>query len=77
MVSAAGVQGIVTRPESRDHLTLRLALAGNDINRDTLVEPLKQSVRSVCRVRLDEVEFVAADAISADAPGMVDERDWG
>lgn len=77
VVTAAGVQGIVTRPESRDHLTLRLALAGNDSNTDALVEPLKQSVRSVCRVRLDEVEFVAADAISADAPGMVDERDWG
>ena len=41
-----------------------------------LVEPLKEAVRGVCRVRLDEVVFVDRDAIPEDSPGMLDERLW-
>jgi phenylacetate-CoA ligase len=70
-----GIQGIVTRPGTRDHLTLRVALT-NDADSAALVEPIKESVRAVCRVRVDEVEFVDLSAIPADAPGMEDRRDW-
>jgi hypothetical protein len=41
-----------------------------------LAEKIKAQVRGVCRVKLDEVAFVAPDAIAADAPGMVDQRNW-
>ncbi|MCI0398514.1 MAG: phenylacetate--CoA ligase family protein [Chloroflexi bacterium] len=67
-------QGIVTRPENRDHFTLRVALAGETADPAALVQPFKESVRRICRVRLDEVVFV--EAIPAEAPGMVDAREW-
>ncbi len=69
------VQGVVTRPETRDCLSLRVVLA-EDADRETLAEQLKASVQAACRVRVDEIDFVAADAIPAGAPGMVDERSW-
>jgi phenylacetate-CoA ligase len=69
------VQGIVTRPETRDYLSIR-AVVAEDADREMLAEQLKASVKAACRVRVDEIEFVAADAIPAGAPGMVDERSW-
>jgi phenylacetate-CoA ligase len=69
------VQGIVTRPETRDYLSLR-AVVAEDADREKLAEQLKASVQAACRVRVDEIEFVTADAIPAGAPGMVDERSW-
>lgn len=69
------VQGIVTRPENRDHFTLRVSLA-EETDQESLAYSLKESVRGVCRVRVDEVEFVPAEALPADAPGMVDRREW-
>jgi phenylacetate-CoA ligase len=76
VIAAKAFQGIVTRPEARDYFTLRVALADNAAESAPLVEPLKEAVRSVCRVRLDEVVFVGQDAIPEDAPGMLDERAW-
>lgn len=69
-------QGVVTRPENRDHFTLRVALAEETTGDSGLAEKLKESVRNACRVRLDEVEFVSSEALPAGAPGMIDERDW-
>ena len=76
VIAAKAFQGIVTRPEARDYFTLRVALADDAAESAPLVEPLKEAVRSVCRVRLDEVVFVGQDAIPEDAPGMLDERAW-
>jgi phenylacetate-CoA ligase len=73
---AKAFQGIVTRPEMRDYFTLRVVIAEGADDVINLLEPLKEAVRSVCRVRLDAVEFVSADAIPDDAPGMLDERSW-
>jgi phenylacetate-CoA ligase len=69
------VQGIVTRPETRDYLSLR-AVVAEDADRETLAEQLKASVQAACRVRVDAIEFVTGEAIPAGAPGMVDERSW-
>jgi phenylacetate-CoA ligase len=70
-----GIQGIVTRPDVRDHLALRIVLEGAP-DRTALVEPIKESVRAVCRVRVDEVVFVDPDDIPADGPGIEDRREW-
>lgn len=69
------IQGIVTRPENRDHLALRV-VASKGSDQEALIEQLKASVTAACRVRVDEVNFVAPDAIPPGAPGMVDEREW-
>jgi phenylacetate-CoA ligase len=70
-------QGVVTRPADRDHFVLRLALAEEVAEPDRLGEQIKESVRALCRVRLDEVEWVPAAEIPAGAPGMLDRREWG
>lgn len=69
------IQGIVTRPGNRDYLALRV-VASESSDQEALIEPLKASVTAACRVRVDEVDFVAPDAIPPGAPGMVDERKW-
>ncbi len=75
------VQAVVTRPDGvRDHLALRVAAplpAGEgqgEGSRAALAEALKAAVQGVCRVRVDEVDFVQ---LATDAPLVVDERDWG
>jgi phenylacetate-CoA ligase len=66
------VQGIVTRPETRDQFTVRVVLEeGTEL---AAVEgPLKEAVRGACRVSVDAVEV---GQIPGDARGMVDGRDW-
>jgi phenylacetate-CoA ligase len=76
VADVAAFQGVVSRPEDRDHFLLRVSLAGDAAASPGLVEPLKEGVRAACRVRLDEVEFVPPETIPPGAPGMLDERDW-
>lgn len=69
------IQGVVTRVEDRDFLTIRLAV-DDDADRQALVEPLQESIRATCRVRVDDIVFVEATELPADGPGMVDDRQW-
>ena len=69
------IQGIVTRQDNRDYLALRVVLASGTDHK-ALLDQLKASVQAACRVRVDEVNFVATDAIPHGSPGMVDEREW-
>jgi hypothetical protein len=46
------------------------------VDETAVADNLKQIIPNICRVRVDEVEFVAAGTIQPDAPGMVDARDW-
>jgi phenylacetate-CoA ligase len=73
----AAVQGVVDRAaDQQDTFELRVALANPSIGSAALVGTLQEAVRQACRVRVDRVEFVAADAITAGAPGLVDQRRW-
>jgi phenylacetate-CoA ligase len=69
------IQGAVSRPENRDHLTIRIVV-DEGADRQDLVGPLKESIRATCRVRVDDIVFVPANELPADAPGMIDEREW-
>jgi phenylacetate-CoA ligase len=73
----AAVQGVVDRADQQDTFELRVALAEGDAGSDVLAGALQEAVRQACRVRVDRVKFVAADAITAGAPGLVDRRHWG
>ncbi|MGD9100595.1 MAG: AMP-binding protein [Anaerolineae bacterium] len=68
-------QAVVRRPENRDELTLRVVLA-EDAEREALTQTLGMAVKAACRVGVDEVEFVPAEALEEGAPLMVDERSW-
>ncbi len=70
------VQGVATRSDGhKDHFTLRVEVA-DGVDETAVADPLKQAIQNVCRVRVDTLEFVAKGTITADTPGMVDERDW-
>jgi phenylacetate-CoA ligase len=69
------VQGVVRRPEHKDHFSVRIEVEG-EVDEATVAEQLQGAVRNLCRVRVDEVEFVSEGTITADTPGMLDERTW-
>jgi phenylacetate-CoA ligase len=72
----ARAQAVVTRPENRDELTLRVVLADESAERGPLTDQLGTAIRSACRVKVDRVEFVLADALGEDAEVILDERTW-
>jgi phenylacetate-CoA ligase len=71
-----GFQARVTRPENRDSFTLRVALADESLDRQTLTETLSQVVQSACRVKVDQVKFVPSDEFDEDAEIIADKRTW-
>jgi phenylacetate-CoA ligase len=71
----AAFQAVVSRPGDSDEVTLRVRLAeGTD--GEAVSGPLKEAVRAVCRVRVNEVAFVSATELAAESPVIVDERQW-
>lgn len=74
---ASAVQGIVSRPDDKDHFLVKIALNDSTADTTSLVEPLHAAIQQACRVRANDIEFVSGDDLDATAPGMVDARDWG
>ncbi|MGB3905360.1 MAG: phenylacetate--CoA ligase family protein, partial [Anaerolineae bacterium] len=72
----ARAQAVVTRPENRDELSLRVVLADEAADHEQLTMVLGEAIRAACRVRADRIEFVAADAVAEDAKVILDERSW-
>ncbi len=68
------IQGIITRPELRDHFVLHVLPAQPVADPDATAAAIAQAVRELCRVRVDDVHFV--DDLPEDAPVMVDQRTW-
>ncbi len=76
-VSGIGrAQAVVTRPETRDQLTLRVVLSDESVDREVLSQALDVAVQSACRVKVDRVEFMPSDALAEDAIPILDERSW-
>jgi hypothetical protein len=72
----ARAQAIVMRPENRDQLTLRVVLSDDTADREALSQALNAAVQAACRVKVDRVEFIPADALDEDAAPILDERSW-
>ncbi len=69
-------QAIVTRPETRDHVELRIELKDTAVDQNALNEEVKTTVGQACRLKIDVVNFVEAGSIEASARAVVDERSW-
>jgi len=69
-------QAVVTRLGNRDQLILRVVLADESADREALTQGLSAAVQSACRVKVDQVEFIPADALAEDATVILDERSW-
>jgi phenylacetate-CoA ligase len=72
----ARAQAVVTRPENRDQLTLRVVLSDESLDREALTKGLGAAVQAACRVKVDQVEIVPADVLPEDAGPILDQRTW-
>ncbi len=70
------IQAAVSRPEQRDILLLRVVPSDKDADREALTTALMNAVQASCRVKVDQVEFIASEELAEDAPLIVDQRSW-
>ena len=69
-------QAIVTRPETRDYVELRVELTDTSVDREALSADVKAAASQACRLKIDEVVFIEVGSIDASARTVVDERNW-
>jgi phenylacetate-CoA ligase len=69
-------QAVVTRPQFRDELVIKIELANENIDREKLTEEFGKKFQDVCRLRLDRFEFVPKGTIPEGAKGIVDQRTY-
>ena len=67
-------QLVVTRPQHRDEMTLKVELANEAADKERLRSALDKDFRDVCKVRFDRVEFVPKGTIAEGAKRIADER---
>jgi phenylacetate-CoA ligase len=67
-------QLVVTRPQNRDDMVLKIELGDDAADKEKLKGALDKSFRDTCKVRFDRVEFVAEGSIAEDAKHIIDER---
>ncbi len=71
----AQYQAVVTRPGTRDDLTLKVELKTEEgIDKEQLASELNQVVSEALRIKVDQVEFVAKGVIPEWHKLIVDER---
>jgi phenylacetate-CoA ligase len=68
------VQGVVTQPDNQDYFVVKAEVEG-DVDETAVSTQLKEMIRNLCRVRVDEVQLVAPGSLG-DGTGMVDGRAW-
>lgn len=69
-------QAVITRPENRDELALRVVLSDKTTDRESLKRRLAAAIQSSCRVKVDRVEFGEADLLDPEAAIILDNRVW-
>jgi phenylacetate-CoA ligase len=69
-------QLVVTRPQNRDDMLLKVELADKNTDKEKLKNALDKSFKDTCKVRFDRVEFVAEGTIDESAKHIVDEREY-
>ena len=67
-------QLVVTRPQNRDEMVLKVELSDKTVDKEKLKNALDKGFRDICKVRFDSVEFVAQGNISEGDKHIVDKR---
>lgn len=67
-------QLVVTRPQNRDEMVLKVELADEAADKEKLKSGLDKNFRGICKVRFDRIEFVAKGTIPEEAKSIVDDR---
>ena len=73
----ARVQVVVERPKERDEMTIKIELKSEECDKALLSEEITRKFHSLCQLRPDRVEFVAAGTIGEGAKMVIDLRKWG
>ena len=69
------IQAIITRPENKDHVLLKVEL-NEGADGTGLDEQLKALAKAAIRLRIDEVEIVETGGINAGERTVQDKRNW-
>jgi phenylacetate-CoA ligase len=70
------LQAVVEREGFKDLLTIRAEIETPGAGGDKLEQELKETVKDVCGLKVDKVEFVKKGTISEKDRLIVDRRDW-
>jgi phenylacetate-CoA ligase len=69
-------QFYVSRTGQRDEMALKVELKDEAIDREKLADEVNRRFQSLCRLKIDRIEFVGKGTISAERQTIVDERTW-
>ena len=69
-------QAVVNRKGERDKLTINLELKDEAVDKHKLTNDLAKTFQDVCRVRADNIQFVAKGTIPREHKMILDERKW-
>ncbi|MFC1937105.1 phenylacetate--CoA ligase family protein [Chloroflexota bacterium] len=69
-------QFVVGRTGQRDEMTLNVELRDEAMDRGKLADNLSEKFHSLCRVKIDRIEFVLGGTIPEEHKTIVDERRW-
>ncbi|MDX1522778.1 MAG: AMP-binding protein, partial [Anaerolineae bacterium] len=70
------VQAFVTRPDTRDYVTLNVELTDSSADETALRAAILQAASEASRLKIDQVEFVEPGSIDPGDRPIVDERRW-
>ena len=66
----------VRRREHRDEMTLKAELKDETVDKRKLADDLNKKFQNVCRIKLEQIEFVEKGTIPEEHQKIVDERTW-
>lgn len=69
-------QVVVTRPQFKDELALKIELTDEAIDKQKLTAEVKKTFQDICRLNVDQVDFVPKGTIPDGAKVIVDERTY-
>ena len=69
-------QVVVTRPRFKDELALKIELTDEAIDKQKLTAEVKKTFQDICRLNVDQVDFVPKGTIPDGAKVIVDERTY-
>jgi phenylacetate-CoA ligase len=74
--SVAKFQIIVDRKDNRDEMDLRLVLKNTNEDKNQLAAEINQKFQDLCRLKLDNIQFVPPGAIPEPHKSLEDVRKW-
>jgi phenylacetate-CoA ligase len=72
----ARYQLIVGRHENRDEMTLKCELKESGVDKNRLAVDINSKFQDICRIKIDQIEFVTPGTLNDKAQGIKDERKW-